>query len=187
MDLSNLSGCRLLHGIPPKQLPTLLGHAARLSKALCQGPADLPHGGYGACAVRGAVRQRNHRARRRLGATGTILDRIPPGAVFAETYACIPGTPMMVSAVAAEPSEVLFLPAERLLAPAQGAAHAVLLRNLLDVTVRKKPDPDAQNITTRRPNTLRGRAAVLPVRAGGAVRQRCVRHPVPTGSSWRIT
>ena len=28
----------------------------------------------------------------------TLLDRITPGSVFAETYACVPGTPMMVSA-----------------------------------------------------------------------------------------
>ena len=36
----------------------------------------------------------------------TILDHIAPGAVFAETYACVPGTPMMVSAVASEPPSV---------------------------------------------------------------------------------
>ena len=45
----------------------------------------------------------------------TLLDHITPSSVFAETYACVPGTPMMVSAVADEPSEVLFLPSETLL------------------------------------------------------------------------
>ena len=68
----------------------------------------------------------------------TLLDRITPGSVFAETYACVPGTPMMVSAVADEPSEVLFLPSETLLSSAaQDSAHSVLLRNLLDVTAQK--------------------------------------------------
>ena len=45
---------------------------------------------------------------------------------------------MMVSAVADEPSEVLFLPSETLLSSAaQDSAHSVLLRNLLDVTAQK--------------------------------------------------
>ena len=45
---------------------------------------------------------------------------------------------MMVSAVADEPSEVLFLPSEMLLSSAaQDSAHSVLLRNLLDVTAQK--------------------------------------------------
>ena len=32
----------------------------------------------------------------------SILDNIGPGQVFAETYACVPGEPMMVSVVASE-------------------------------------------------------------------------------------
>ena len=38
----------------------------------------------------------------------SILDNIGPGQVFAETYACIPGEPMMVSVVASEAVDVLF-------------------------------------------------------------------------------
>lgn len=38
----------------------------------------------------------------------SILDNIGPGQVFAETYACVPGEPMMVSVVASEAAEVLF-------------------------------------------------------------------------------
>ena len=47
----------------------------------------------------------------------TLLDRITPGSVFAETYACVPGT-LLSSA-------------------AQDIANGVLLRNLLDVTAQK--------------------------------------------------
>ena len=65
---------------------------------------------------------------------------------------------MMVSAVAAEPSEVLFLPALHLLAPAphENKDHDTLLRSLLDVAARK-------NLTLTRkifhttPKSLRGR------------------------------
>ena len=69
----------------------------------------------------------------------SILDRVEPGQVFAETYACVPGEPLMVSAVAAEPSEVLFLSVARLLAPcAKGCAcHALLIRNLLSISAQK--------------------------------------------------
>lgn len=78
--------------------------------------------------------------------------------MFAEVYACVPDTPMMVSAVAAEPSEVLFLPASQLLAPAphENKDHDTLLRSLLDVAARK-------NLTLTRkifhtmPKSLRGR------------------------------
>ena len=45
----------------------------------------------------------------------SILDRVEAGEVFAETYACVPGEPLMVSVVAAEPSEILFLEVERVL------------------------------------------------------------------------
>lgn len=37
-----------------------------------------------------------------------ILDNIGEGQVFGETYACIPGEPLMVSVIAAEETEVLF-------------------------------------------------------------------------------
>ena len=69
----------------------------------------------------------------------SILDRVEPGQVFAETYACVPGEPLMVSAVAAEPSEILFLTAARLLAPCgRGCAfHALLVRNLVAISAQK--------------------------------------------------
>ena len=45
----------------------------------------------------------------------SVLDSIAPGMVFAETYAFLPGEPLMVSAVASEPSEILFLNGARIL------------------------------------------------------------------------
>ena len=46
----------------------------------------------------------------------SILGHVGPGQVFAETYACLPGEPLMVDAVAAQRTEVLFLNTARLLA-----------------------------------------------------------------------
>lgn len=69
----------------------------------------------------------------------SILDHIDPGQVFAETYACVPGEPLMISAVAAEPSEILFLDVGRVLHVCSNACvfHEKLVRNLLTITSRK--------------------------------------------------
>lgn len=68
-----------------------------------------------------------------------ILDSVEPGQVFGETYACLPGEPMMVSVVAAEVSTILFLNVEKILAtcPIACSHHSRLIRNLLQVTARK--------------------------------------------------
>lgn len=67
----------------------------------------------------------------------SILDRVGAGQVFAEAYACAPGEPLLVSAVAAEDTEILFLNTARLLqSPAQGSMEQ-LLRNLLAISARK--------------------------------------------------
>ena len=88
----------------------------------------------------------------------SILDRVPPGAVFAETYACVPDEPMMVNAVAAEKSEIVFLRAERLMHPCDTICpgHRRLSANLLRISAQKN------RILSRRifhttPKTIRGR------------------------------
>lgn len=55
----------------------------------------------------------------------SILDRVEAGGVFAETYACIPGEPLMVSVVAAEPSQILFLEVERYCIPVRMPAGII--------------------------------------------------------------
>ena len=69
----------------------------------------------------------------------SLLDSIGPGFVFAETYACIPGEPLMVTVVAAEASEILFLNVGRLLqtCPSACTHHSKLVRNLLSVSAQK--------------------------------------------------
>lgn len=69
----------------------------------------------------------------------SILDRMGPGQVFAETYACIPGEPLMVSVVAVEDAEVLFLDIGRLLqtCPNSCTYHSKLIRNLLAISAQK--------------------------------------------------
>ena len=69
----------------------------------------------------------------------TVLDRVEPGQIFAETYACTPGEPLMVDVVAAGPSEILFLNVNQVLqvCPNACAYHSGLLRNLLALSAQK--------------------------------------------------
>ena len=69
----------------------------------------------------------------------SILDHVKPGQVFAETYACVSGEPLMISVVAAEPTEILFLDMNRMLHVCTNACdfHNKLVRNLLFVASQK--------------------------------------------------
>ena len=69
----------------------------------------------------------------------SILDRVGPGQVFAETYACVPGEPLLISVVAAETTEILFLDMSRVLHICSNACgfHSKLIRNLLAIASQK--------------------------------------------------
>ena len=114
MNLSILARCGLFRGIETAELSPLLRrlHACTREFDKFQPIYRVGDTAHALCILlSGGVNIE------RCDAWGhkTLLDHITPGSVFAETYACVPGTPMMVSAVADEPSEVLFLPIEMLL------------------------------------------------------------------------
>lgn len=69
----------------------------------------------------------------------SIIDSIGPGKVFAETYACIPGEPLLVDVTAAEETTVLFLNLRRLLQTCTKTCshHSQLIQNLLMVSAQK--------------------------------------------------
>lgn len=88
----------------------------------------------------------------------SVLGGAEPGDVFAETYACVPGEPMMVSAAAMEKSEILFLNAAKLLhtCPQACPRHVALIRNLLNISIRKNLSLSRRIFNTS-PKTIRGR------------------------------
>ncbi len=69
----------------------------------------------------------------------SILSHVGVGEVFAETYACLPGQPLLVNAVASERSEILFMEMGKLLTLCPGGCsyHNRLIQNLLTLTARK--------------------------------------------------
>lgn len=93
-----------------------------------------------------------------VSGNNAVLGSALPGAVFAEPYACLPQQPLLIRAVAAEESRVLFLQAERVLdtCPEVCAYHRQLLRNLLTVCAERNLRL-SQRILHTSPKTIRGR------------------------------
>lgn len=93
-----------------------------------------------------------------LWGSAAVIDRVEPGQIFAETYACTPGEPLLVDVSAAQESEVLFLRMERVLAPCPRACphHSRLIRNLLALSAQKNLTLSRKILHTA-PKTVRGR------------------------------
>jgi CRP-like cAMP-binding protein len=88
----------------------------------------------------------------------TILGQAAPGELFAETYACIPGEPLMVNVEAGRQSTVLFLNASKLLTTCKSACpyHSRLIRNLLQISAMKNLSLSRRSLHTS-PRSIRGR------------------------------
>ena len=69
----------------------------------------------------------------------TLLGHAGPGDLFAETYACLPEEPLLVSVVAAESGEVLLLDTDQLLRCGCEPWRWKMTQNLLRIAARKKP------------------------------------------------
>lgn len=69
----------------------------------------------------------------------SVLDSVGPGMIFAESYACVPGEPLMVNVIAAETADILFLNVGRLLktCPSSCEHHNKLIQNLLTLSAQK--------------------------------------------------
>lgn len=68
----------------------------------------------------------------------SILGITPAGDVFGESYACVPGEPMMVDAVANEDCDILFISVPKLFMPCS-VCHSQnkLIQNLVIITAQK--------------------------------------------------
>lgn len=87
----------------------------------------------------------------------TILDNVSAGGIFAETYACLPDTPLMVDVVAAEKTEILFLNAASFSAARDTSPLRLkFLQNLLKLTAQKNLGLSRRIFHTS-PKTIRGR------------------------------
>ena len=87
-----------------------------------------------------------------------LLGNAAPGAVFAESYACIPGEPLQISVVASEDTSVLFLNVGKFLTTCTNSCefHTKLVRNLLTVCAGKSLDL-SRRILHSTSKSIRGR------------------------------
>lgn len=138
MDYLFLSKTILFQGISPEELPELLHCLKGETRSYERGNIVYHRGDMVnamGIVLSGSVSIENDD----VWGNKSILDRIGPGQVFAETYACIPDEPLMIGIVAMEPTEILFLNMNRMLNLCTNACgfHGRLLRNLLSVSLQK--------------------------------------------------
>ena len=157
MDYVFLSGTGLFYGCSPDEVKIMLGCLDAGRKAYRKGEYIYR---AGECiqamgiVLSGSVNIESDD----LWGNRSMINHILPGQIFAETYACIPGEPMMVSVVADEPAEVLFLELPKLLkiCPSACPYHASLVQNLLKATAQKNLNLSRRIMHTSA-KTIRGR------------------------------
>ncbi len=138
MNLLTIAQTKLFSGIAPQQAGSMLqcleAHTRRYAKGdiICR--AGEPFA-FLALVLLGGVTIENHD----VWGNRSILGHVGEGEIFAETYACLPGEPLLVNAVAAENSEILLMDMGKCLTVCPGGCphHNRLIQNLLALTARK--------------------------------------------------
>lgn len=152
-----LTKTRLFHGVSARALEDLLECLKAAQRNFRKGTVIL-HAGeetdFLGLVLSGGVHIESDDA----WGNKTILDRVGPGEIFAETYACLPDEPLMVNVVAAENTSVLFLYAPFLMESCTPAcaAHAQVIQNLFSLSIQKNLTLSRRIFHTA-PRTIRGR------------------------------
>lgn len=157
MDLDFLTQTQLFRDIPVGELSGLLNCLRAVRRQYEKG-AVLCSAGERTASIGLVLSGSVHIESDDVWGNKSILSSVGPGQVFAETYACLPDEPLMVSVTAAEDTAVLFLHAPHMLAPCTQTCtcHAQLIRNLLFVSTRKNLELSRRAFHTA-PKTIRGR------------------------------
>lgn len=129
---------KLFQGIEEKDIKTLLQCLGAVKKQYKKGEIILPEGKtteYIGVVLSGmAIIECSD-----IWGNNSILGSAVQGAVFGEAYACIPGEPLLISVIAAEDTQVLFMNVGKVLSTCTNACtfHTKLVRNLLTVCACK--------------------------------------------------
>ena len=134
----DLKSTQLFRGIEAGDLKAMLQCLGAWEKSFCKGETILAEGqeteAVGVVLSGRAIIEHSD-----LWGANSVLSNVAPGAVLAETYACIPGEPTLIQVTAAEDCTVLFLHVGKILTTCSNACafHAKLIRNLLTVCATK--------------------------------------------------
>ncbi len=152
-----MEGVQLFGGIPKEELQALLKELGTERRWFGKGDLIYRAGDKAKAlgiVIKGRVQIENYD----FWGNKSVLDSVGSGMVFAETYACVTNEPMLVNAVAAEESEIMFVRVQRLLTDdAAGLPGGErLIKNLLLTTARKNLHLSRRSIDTA-PKTIRER------------------------------
>ena len=134
----NLANTLLFRGMDPSDIDEMLGCLLAKECTYKKGEILLPEGSpteqIGVVLIGRVIIELGD-----VWGNNSVLSSIGPGGIFAETYACIPGEPLMVNVTAAEDTEALLLNIRRVLEPCSKVCpnHMRLVRNLLTLCAGK--------------------------------------------------
>ena len=157
MNLTSLSNTFLFRGATESELQHMLSCLDGYTKTFEKGDAIFRSGEtveYIGFVISGAVAIRNID----VWGNPSILGFIESGHIFADNYAFIAGEPILNDVLAAKPSEILFLSANKLLkvCPSACACHNSLIRNLF-TTIAKRNLMLTRRLTYTAPKSIRGK------------------------------
>ena len=136
--LKTLGRTALFRGLSEEEAEKALSCLGTQRRCYAKGEAVLragDHVGSIALVLSGSVCIENNDA----WGNKSVLDRLGQGQVFAETYACVPGEPMMVDVIAMEEAEILFLNVPELfrLSASGKGEYSHLIHNMTIISARK--------------------------------------------------
>lgn len=138
MEKSRAAGTGLFCGLTGKERAHILNCLSAAEGLYHKGDVVL-HAGTVTNAMGYVMEGRVEIVRDDYWGNRQILGTAEAGELFAESYACLEGEPMMVTAQAAEESRILFLEVGRILETCSPACefHSRLIHNLLYILSRK--------------------------------------------------
>ena len=138
MDYRFLSETALFRGMSPEEVKSMMSCLQAFTRSYPRG-SIIHHTGDTIRSVgmvlSGSVSIENDD----IWGNKSILDRVAPGQIFAENYACLPNESLMVNVVVMEPTKVLFLNTDKMFTVCSNscAFHSKLVRNMLSISAQK--------------------------------------------------
>ena len=138
MDYLFLSKTVLFRGISPEEVKSMMSCLQAFTKSYLRGTI-IHHAGNAIHSVGMVLSGSVSIESDDIWGNKSILDRVAPGQIFAENYACLPNELLMVNVVAVEPTEILFLNTEKMFTVCSNTCmfHSKLIRNMLSISAQK--------------------------------------------------
>lgn len=177
MDFAFLSKISLFHGMKETEIEDIMycfdGYTRKYSKG-----ETIYHMGEIVTKIGIVLSGNVHIEKDDVWGNKSILDSIGPGQVFAETYVCIPGEPLMVSVAASETAEILFMDIGKRLTACEKncSCHNQLTQNLLMISAHKNLNLSRKIFHTSS-KSIRGR--LLSYLSEQAARQESMEFTIP--------